>query len=114
MSDNLKLLLCLGSLRYYNKGINCAMKSYKLSELSTSEVESLKTRPRIDFSSIFTTVRVFFLLGFQKKKKKIADLDSFVFCCSVLYNVRSILLLIMFGEEAMLLLKSRCKITNFE
>ncbi|EXB75154.1 Histidinol dehydrogenase [Morus notabilis] len=40
----------------YNKGIKCAMKSYKLSELSTSEVESLKTRPRIDFSSIFTTV----------------------------------------------------------
>ncbi|XP_030498880.1 histidinol dehydrogenase, chloroplastic isoform X2 [Cannabis sativa] len=32
------------------------MKSYKLSELSLSELENLKARPRIDFSSIFTTV----------------------------------------------------------
>ncbi|XP_062096834.1 histidinol dehydrogenase, chloroplastic isoform X2 [Humulus lupulus] len=39
-----------------SKGIKCAMKSYKLSELSLSEVENLKARPRIDFSSIFTTV----------------------------------------------------------
>ncbi|KAJ6724101.1 HISTIDINOL DEHYDROGENASE HDH [Salix viminalis] len=34
----------------------CAMKSYRLSELSNAEVESLKARPRIDFSSIFGTV----------------------------------------------------------
>lgn len=33
------------------------MKSYKLSELTTSEVDSLKARPRIDFSSIFGTVQ---------------------------------------------------------
>ncbi|CAH8346425.1 unnamed protein product [Eruca vesicaria subsp. sativa] len=32
------------------------MKSYRLSELSFSQVENLKSRPRIDFSSIFTTV----------------------------------------------------------
>ncbi|PON94729.1 Histidinol dehydrogenase, monofunctional [Trema orientale] len=43
-----------GGVRY--KGIKCSMKSYKLSQLSPSEVESLKARPRIDFSSIFTTV----------------------------------------------------------
>ncbi|GLT99847.1 hypothetical protein SLE2022_172600 [Rubroshorea leprosula] len=36
--------------------IRCAMKSYKLSELSRAEVESLKARPRIDFSSTFGMV----------------------------------------------------------
>lgn len=36
--------------------VRCSMKSYKLSELTTSEVDSLKARPRIDFSSIFGTV----------------------------------------------------------
>ncbi|KAG5622307.1 hypothetical protein H5410_007525 [Solanum commersonii] len=39
------------------KSIRCSMKSYKLSELTTSEVDSLKARPRIDFSSIFGTVQ---------------------------------------------------------
>jgi hypothetical protein len=34
-----------------------AMKSYRLSELSDAEVGGLKARPRIDFSSIFGTVR---------------------------------------------------------
>jgi hypothetical protein len=33
------------------------MKSYRLSELSDAEVSGLKARPRIDFSSIFGTVR---------------------------------------------------------
>ncbi|KAJ7969084.1 Histidinol dehydrogenase, chloroplastic [Quillaja saponaria] len=32
------------------------MKSYRLSELTQAEVENLKARPRIDFSSIFSTV----------------------------------------------------------
>lgn len=32
------------------------MKSYRLSELTSSQVDSLKSRPRIDFSSIFATV----------------------------------------------------------
>lgn len=32
------------------------MKSYKLSDLSRTEVDSLKSRPRIDFSSIFSVV----------------------------------------------------------
>ncbi|KAH0856547.1 hypothetical protein HID58_084808 [Brassica napus] len=36
--------------------VRCAMKSYRLSELSFSQVENLKSRPRIDFASIFTTV----------------------------------------------------------
>ncbi|GLT99838.1 hypothetical protein SLE2022_172510 [Rubroshorea leprosula] len=36
--------------------IRCAMKSCKLSELSRAEVESLKARPRIDFSSTFGMV----------------------------------------------------------
>ncbi|KAK9743292.1 hypothetical protein RND81_03G229800 [Saponaria officinalis] len=39
------------------KGVNCAMKSYKLSELTFSEVDKLKARPRIDFSSIFDVVQ---------------------------------------------------------
>ncbi|XP_074580131.1 histidinol dehydrogenase, chloroplastic isoform X2 [Curcuma longa] len=34
----------------------CAMKSYKLSDLTHNEVKSLKARPRIDFSSIFSIV----------------------------------------------------------
>lgn len=48
------------SLSYFKglsfNGVRCAMKSYKLSELSLAEVESLKARPRIDFSSIFGIV----------------------------------------------------------
>lgn len=39
------------------KGIKCSMKSYRLSELTQTEVENLKARPRIDFSSIFSTVQ---------------------------------------------------------
>nr|GLL27897.1 histidinol dehydrogenase, chloroplastic isoform X1 [Ipomoea trifida] len=39
------------------KIIRSAMKSYRLSELSQSEVDKLKTRPRIDFSSIFNMVQ---------------------------------------------------------
>ncbi|KAH8518244.1 hypothetical protein H0E87_000189 [Populus deltoides] len=38
------------------KRVMCAMKSYRLSELNNSEVQSLKARPRIDFSSIFGIV----------------------------------------------------------
>ncbi|CAN1839061.1 Histidinol dehydrogenase, chloroplastic [Linum perenne] len=34
----------------------CAMKSYRLSDLSPVEVEGLKARPRIDFTSIFSVV----------------------------------------------------------
>ncbi|KAI7751228.1 hypothetical protein M8C21_021297, partial [Ambrosia artemisiifolia] len=37
--------------------VRCAMKSYKLSDLTPTEVDSLKARPRIDFSSIFSTVQ---------------------------------------------------------
>ncbi|KAL2461073.1 Histidinol dehydrogenase [Abeliophyllum distichum] len=36
---------------------NCSMKSYRLSDLTASEVDSLKARPRIDFSSIFNVVQ---------------------------------------------------------
>lgn len=36
--------------------ISCSMKSYKLSELTHSELNSLKARPRIDFSKIFSVV----------------------------------------------------------
>ncbi|KAI3840461.1 hypothetical protein MKW92_020122, partial [Papaver armeniacum] len=38
------------------------MKSYRLSELSKTEVDSLKARPRIVFSSIFSTVSLIQLL----------------------------------------------------
>ncbi|GMH22407.1 hypothetical protein Nepgr_024250 [Nepenthes gracilis] len=37
--------------------VNCLMKSYKLSELTLVELNSLKARPRIDFSSIFSLVQ---------------------------------------------------------
>ncbi|CAM8994736.1 hypothetical protein QQ045_008499 [Rhodiola kirilowii] len=37
--------------------ISSSMKSYRLSELSHNEVDSLKARPRIDFSSIFSIVQ---------------------------------------------------------
>ncbi|CAO2835310.1 unnamed protein product [Amaranthus hypochondriacus] len=40
-----------------SKSVQCAMKSYKLSELSVFEVDELKARPRIDFSSIFSVVQ---------------------------------------------------------
>ncbi|KAI3980304.1 hypothetical protein MKX01_001375 [Papaver californicum] len=45
------------SAKLKNNTIRCAMKSYRLSELSKTEVDSLKARPRIDFSSIFSTVQ---------------------------------------------------------
>ncbi|OAY85104.1 Histidinol dehydrogenase, chloroplastic [Ananas comosus] len=37
-------------------GIRSSMKSYRLHELSDAEVDGLKARPRVDFSSIFSTV----------------------------------------------------------
>uniref|UniRef100_A0A453BXC6 Histidinol dehydrogenase, chloroplastic n=2 Tax=Aegilops tauschii subsp. strangulata TaxID=200361 RepID=A0A453BXC6_AEGTS len=36
--------------------VSCPMKSYRLSDLSDAEVSGLKARPRIDFTSIFSTV----------------------------------------------------------
>ncbi|XP_050367992.1 histidinol dehydrogenase, chloroplastic isoform X2 [Argentina anserina] len=42
--------------RFAWKGTSCAMKSFRLSELTPAEVQNLKARPRIDFSSIFSTV----------------------------------------------------------
>ncbi|KZV43641.1 hypothetical protein F511_00192, partial [Dorcoceras hygrometricum] len=36
---------------------SCSMKTYKLSDLTRTEVDSLKARPRIDFSSIFSVVQ---------------------------------------------------------
>lgn len=38
------------------------MKSYKLSELTQSEVDKLKGRPRIDFVSIFSKASLIFAL----------------------------------------------------
>jgi hypothetical protein len=52
-SISYRLLVVTGFI--YNR-IKCSMKSYKLSELTQTEVERLKARPRIDFSSIFSTV----------------------------------------------------------
>ncbi|KAJ8445186.1 hypothetical protein Cgig2_029558 [Carnegiea gigantea] len=53
---------CNRSLRFLSSGsmsntVKCAMKSYKLSELTVSEVDRLRARPRIDFSSIFSVVQ---------------------------------------------------------
>lgn len=54
-----ELMIDAGS---FCKIIRSAMKSYRLSELSQSEVDKLKTRPRIDFSSIFNMVSILFVL----------------------------------------------------
>uniref|UniRef100_A0A7C9E7Q1 Histidinol dehydrogenase, chloroplastic n=1 Tax=Opuntia streptacantha TaxID=393608 RepID=A0A7C9E7Q1_OPUST len=53
---------CNPTLRFVSSGsisntVKCAMKSYKLSELTVSEVDKLTARPHIDFSSIFTAVQ---------------------------------------------------------
>ncbi|RLM99433.1 histidinol dehydrogenase, chloroplastic isoform X1 [Panicum miliaceum] len=62
------------------------MKSYRLSELSDAELRGLKARPRIDFSSIFSTVnpivedvRVRAMLLLRKKFDKVT-LDDVVVC----------------------------------
>ncbi|XP_038987880.1 histidinol dehydrogenase, chloroplastic isoform X1 [Phoenix dactylifera] len=47
---------CCLSQGYRGQSTRCSMKSYRLSELSHAEVEGLKARPRIDFTSIFSTV----------------------------------------------------------
>ncbi|KAK9062975.1 hypothetical protein SSX86_016845 [Deinandra increscens subsp. villosa] len=46
----------LPSTKSLSNTVRCAMKSYKLSDLTQKEVDNLKTRPRINFSSIFSTV----------------------------------------------------------
>ncbi|XP_075501992.1 histidinol dehydrogenase, chloroplastic isoform X2 [Primulina tabacum] len=43
--------------RLFSPTLNCSMKTYKLSDLTRTEVDCLKTRPRIDFSSIFGVVQ---------------------------------------------------------
>ncbi|KAL6495774.1 Histidinol dehydrogenase, chloroplastic [Orobanche gracilis] len=45
------------SRRSFHCITNCSMTSYKLSDLSKTEVESLKARPRIDFQSVFNVVQ---------------------------------------------------------
>ncbi|KAJ8758799.1 hypothetical protein K2173_000520 [Erythroxylum novogranatense] len=40
----------------YGSVVRCAMKSYRLSELTHTEVENLKSRPCIGFTSIFSTL----------------------------------------------------------
>ncbi|WCJ34880.1 Histidinol dehydrogenase chloroplastic [Euphorbia peplus] len=47
--------LCFPRGSTFNR-IRCGMKSYRLSELPDAEIQSLKARPRIDFSSIFNIV----------------------------------------------------------
>lgn len=58
MSSALLILFLLFIIGSFRCSTNCSMKSYKLSDLSRPEVESLKSRPRIDFSSIFSVVRL--------------------------------------------------------
>ncbi|KAL8108803.1 hypothetical protein AgCh_025046 [Apium graveolens] len=41
----------------FRAAIGCSMKSYKLSDLTHDEINNLSARPRIDFSSIFSTVQ---------------------------------------------------------
>lgn len=40
-----------------SQNIQCTMKSYRLSDLNDLEVQTLKARPRIDFTSIFSVVK---------------------------------------------------------
>ncbi|XP_031405305.1 histidinol dehydrogenase, chloroplastic isoform X1 [Punica granatum] len=47
---------CQSSRFIAGSRVKCAMKSYRLSELTHAEANSLKARPRIDFSSIFGLV----------------------------------------------------------
>ncbi|CAN6454451.1 unnamed protein product [Victoria cruziana] len=49
-------LWSLSGSTYKPVNFGCSMKSYRLSELSHAELNSLKARPRIDFSSIFDVV----------------------------------------------------------
>ncbi|XP_020253015.1 histidinol dehydrogenase, chloroplastic-like [Asparagus officinalis] len=49
--------LCCLIAGFRAQTVRCAMKSYKLSELTYAEVNSLKARPRIDFTSIFSVVQ---------------------------------------------------------
>ncbi|KAL3516261.1 hypothetical protein ACH5RR_023163 [Cinchona calisaya] len=42
---------------FFCHSVKCSMKCYRLSELSQLEVDNLKARPRIDFSSIFSVVQ---------------------------------------------------------
>ncbi|PKA57011.1 Histidinol dehydrogenase, chloroplastic [Apostasia shenzhenica] len=39
------------------ESIGCSMKSYRLSDLNDAEIDKLKARPRIDFTSIFSLVK---------------------------------------------------------
>ncbi|KAF7846950.1 hypothetical protein BT93_L3545 [Corymbia citriodora subsp. variegata] len=47
---------CSIASAFIRSRVSCSMKSYKLSELTHGEVNSLKARPRIDFSKIFGVV----------------------------------------------------------
>ncbi|KAJ4842061.1 hypothetical protein Tsubulata_044122 [Turnera subulata] len=49
-------LLRLGISNLKRIKVKCGMKSYRLSQLTDTELQTLKARPRIDFSSIFSTV----------------------------------------------------------
>ncbi|KAF6155485.1 hypothetical protein GIB67_010626 [Kingdonia uniflora] len=55
-NNNLQLH-CFSSSGLKSSVVRCAMKSYRLSELTKVEVDGLKARPRIDFSSIFSIVQ---------------------------------------------------------
>lgn len=83
--------------------IKCSMKSYKLSELTQAQVNSLKARPRIDFSSIFNLVRKFikwfFVFSFDLCEP--IYLGSAGLWCW--YCIRLTPLLMMSGVEVMLL-----------
>lgn len=68
--------MCLG---FSLKGISCSMKSYRLSELTSLEVDSLKARPRIDFSSIFSTVSHHFLLMIPESLLQVPKIHVFSF-----------------------------------
>lgn len=84
--------------------IRCSINSYRLSNLTPSELQSLKSRPRIDFSSIFGVVSGFpsFPLFSNGSLSKL-----FLF-----FPFRLILLSMMFTKEGMLRLKSSSLLSN--
>lgn len=86
--------------------IRCSINSYRLSNLTPSELQSLKSRPRIDFSSIFSVVSnewVFFPFVFKWVTLKIVPF---------FFPFRLTPLSMMFTKEGMLRLKSSSLLSN--
>ncbi|XP_071936742.1 histidinol dehydrogenase, chloroplastic-like isoform X3 [Coffea arabica] len=83
--------------------VKCSMRSYRLSDLNQSEVDNLKARPRIDFSSIFSVLEeavqeafdvaynnIFAFHAAQKPGEKIIENMTGVRCKRVARSIASV------------------------